>query len=48
MCDLWRDWVEGFVVAPKPPLKFVINIHDGINFPSVAMMEMHLNTVEYS
>lgn len=36
------------ILAPKHPLKFIINIHDSINFPSVAMMEMHLNTMEYS
>lgn len=31
------------IVAPKPPLKFIINIHD-----VVMCVEMHLNTVEYS
>jgi len=44
----WNGWfMRGvdksapLIVAPKPPLKFFINIHD-------VAMEMHLNTVEYS
>lgn len=46
----WNGWfMKGvgksalLIVAPKPPLKFIINIHD-----VVMCVEMHLNTVEYS